>query len=216
MSCKQLSFPPIRGYISKHSYYTRHPTRTISMVSNSDRWTIRRFGDPYQYRQTHEGHMISNCATVSKYCLLHKKMDLTRKTVRDFTKSMCNSRPPLTSGVARALHLVLFCWDPPLQHPPPHVFPTTARENRKDRICILHSSNTCHKIYKLQQVGVFSKNRHMTLLLCGTTLLLLLHRVAHLEAVVLQAVLRFDLRLVGFILGPELFCLLHHAIDLRL
>merc|ERR1712087_488655 len=40
--------------------------------------------------------------------------------------------------------------------------------------------------------------------------------VPHLEAIVLQAVLRLDLLLVLLILGPVLLCLLHHAVDLRL
>merc|ERR1711953_1102735 len=41
-------------------------------------------------------------------------------------------------------------------------------------------------------------------------------RISHLEAIVLQAVLRLNLRLVLLIFCRVLLCLLHHAVDLRL
>merc|ERR1712107_580740 len=41
-------------------------------------------------------------------------------------------------------------------------------------------------------------------------------RVSHLEAIVFQAVFRFDLLLVLLIFSTVLLCLLHHTIDLRL
>merc|ERR1711879_199796 len=41
-------------------------------------------------------------------------------------------------------------------------------------------------------------------------------RVSHLEAIILQAILRLNLRLVLLILCPVLLCLLDHAVDLRL
>merc|ERR1740121_3021970 len=44
--------------------------------------------------------------------------------------------------------------------------------------------------------------------------LLLLERVSHGEAVVLQAILGLDLRAVRLVLGPVLLSLLHHAVDL--
>merc|ERR1712187_875103 len=40
--------------------------------------------------------------------------------------------------------------------------------------------------------------------------------VSHLEAIVLQTVLRLDFHLVRLIFGLVLLCLLHHAVDLRL
>merc|ERR1719486_1694565 len=46
--------------------------------------------------------------------------------------------------------------------------------------------------------------------------LLLVQRAPHREAIVLQAVLRLDFLLVGLVLCPVLFCLAHHAVDLRL
>mmetsp|Transcript_15414 Transcript_15414/g.36333 ORF Transcript_15414/g.36333 Transcript_15414/m.36333 type:complete len:248 (+) Transcript_15414:135-878(+) len=46
--------------------------------------------------------------------------------------------------------------------------------------------------------------------------LLLVQGVAHGEAVVLKAVLRLDLQLVGLVFGAELLCFLHHAVDLGL
>merc|ERR1711953_924016 len=41
-------------------------------------------------------------------------------------------------------------------------------------------------------------------------------RISHLEAIVLQAILRLNLRLVLLIFCPVLLCLLHHAINLCL
>merc|ERR1719401_635400 len=46
--------------------------------------------------------------------------------------------------------------------------------------------------------------------------LLLIQGVPHGEAVVLEAALGLDLHLVGLVLSPELFGLLHHAVDLGL
>merc|ERR550525_665647 len=46
--------------------------------------------------------------------------------------------------------------------------------------------------------------------------LLLIESVAHCEAIVFQTIFCFDLLLVGFVLGSEFFCLLHHAFDLSL
>merc|ERR1719419_482816 len=46
--------------------------------------------------------------------------------------------------------------------------------------------------------------------------LLLVEGVAHREAIILQAILGLNLRLIRFILGPELLGLLHHTVDLGL